>query len=82
MGPGRAAGAAGTAADLAVAEKHAAEREKTLRDREVAVAIKERNIVAREKAIKDAAPPRFTPDPTGAPGTISHSGLAREAFNG
>jgi hypothetical protein len=30
----------------------AAEREKTLRDREVAVAIKERNIAAREKAMR------------------------------
>jgi uncharacterized protein YgiM (DUF1202 family) len=67
-----------TAADKA----SAAEREKTLRDREVSVAIKERNLVAREKAIADARPPRFSDDPNLNPGGRSYSGLSREAAHG
>jgi peptidoglycan hydrolase CwlO-like protein len=50
--------------------------------REAALGIAEGRLAAREKAIAAVTPPRFTADPTGAPGTISHSGLAREAYHG
>jgi hypothetical protein len=51
--------------ERAVADATAAsdERERKLRDREVAVAIAERGLIAREKAIADARPPRFDHDP-------------------
>jgi hypothetical protein len=56
------------------------ERERKLRDREVAVAIAERDLAAREKVIADARPPRFSDDPNLEPGGRSHSGLTREAY--
>jgi hypothetical protein len=62
------------------AERAAAdERERKLRDREVAVAIAERGLIAREKAIADVRPPRFFDDPNLEPGGRSYSGLTREA---
>jgi peptidoglycan hydrolase CwlO-like protein len=73
------------AADRAAHDRARAEleaREHRLREREAAAGIAEGRLAAREKAIAAVRPPRFTADPTGAPGTISHSGLAREAFHG
>jgi uncharacterized protein (DUF3084 family) len=70
------------AATVAAAKDEIAARTAQLLKREVAVGIAERDLVKREKAIKDAMPSRFSADPTGAPGSISHSGLAREAYYG
>jgi hypothetical protein len=83
--------AEGATAKLAVdREQHAAAvtaaraeldaRGAALLKREGAAGIKERELVEREKAVKAAMPPRFSSDPTGAPGSISHSGLARERY--
>lgn len=63
-------------ADTAAADA----REKSLRDREVAVAIAERDLVRREQIIAAAKPPRFTPGSNLNPGEQSYSGLSREAL--
>jgi hypothetical protein len=52
-------------------------RETKLRDREVAVAMAQRDVAARERALADARPPRFSDDPNLGPGGRSHSGLTR-----
>jgi hypothetical protein len=63
--------------ELATAEAVTNAREAKLRDREVKVAIAERDLAAREKVIADARPPRFYDDPNLGPGGRSPSGLTR-----
>jgi hypothetical protein len=76
--------AASRAHDQKIAADRAemATREQRVRDREVAVAIAERNLGEREKIIADAKPQRYRDDPNLGPGGRSHSGLTREPHHG
>jgi multidrug efflux pump subunit AcrA (membrane-fusion protein) len=70
------------AAAVAAAKAELDARGAALLKRETAAGIKERELIQREKVLEASKPPRFSADPTGAPGTISHSGLAREGYHG
>jgi hypothetical protein len=57
-----------------------AEREAAVGQRHVVVSIAEREVAAARARDAAAMPPRYPSDPNFAPGTISHSGLARDHY--